>query len=169
MGLLSGQKMELVPMLEEAIERLQIGISTYLIDDYSIRLKPQPPDDAVHLAECVLCYAMTINPINEPARLYERTHDNLIRKEAIELVANVEVSKALSYLYAAIILLLAIRTKDPLSELSAPVITRASELSFIIPGTYDICGSGDAAECIKAISAFALVYLQRSLKEKEAK
>ena len=73
-----------------------------------------------------------------------------------------DVAEPLSYLYAAITLLLAIRTRNPFSELSSQLGARATELALYIPNTYDICGSGDAAECIQAINDFSVNY-QRSL------
>jgi hypothetical protein len=85
----------------------------------------------------------------------------LVRKEAIGLVALAEIPEALSYLYAAITLLLAIRTRDPFSELSAQLGARATELSLNILSTYDICGSGDAIECIQEIAAFAMNFKRR--------
>lgn len=145
-------------MLEDAIERLQIGITTNLILVYSTRLKLQPPGDTVLLANCVLSHATAMNPVGESAQQYEKTHADLVRNEALGLVALPEVAEALSYLYAAITLLLAIRTRDPFSELSAQLGTRATELSLYIPSTYDICGSGDAVECIQAIARFAANY-----------
>lgn len=161
MGLLSrlfGLRPEPVRMLEEAIERLQIGITTNLILDYSTRLNLQPPGDAVLLASCVLSHATAMSPVGESAQQYWKMHAEQVRKEAIGLVALAEVAEALSYLYAAITLLLAIRTRDPFSELSAQLGARATELSLYIPSTYDICGSGDAVECIRAIAAFAVDY-----------
>lgn len=161
MGLLSrlfGRRPTPVTILEDAIERLQIGIATNLMLDYSTRLKLQPPGDAVLLANCVLSYATAMNPVGESAQQYGKTHADLVRNEALGLVALAKVAEALSYLYAAITLLLAIRTRDPFSESSAQLGARATELSLHIPNTYDICGSGDAVECIQAIATFAVNY-----------
>lgn len=165
MGLLSkllGRRPEPVTMLEEAIERLQIGIASNLIADYTTRLKLQSPGDAVLLANCVLSHATVMKPLGEAAQQYEKKHAALVRKEALGLAALAEVAEAFSYLYAATTLLLVIRTKDPFSELSAQLGARATELSLYIPSTYDICGSGDAVECIQAIATFAVNY-QRAL------
>ena len=161
MGILNrlfGQKPDPVEMLEGAIERIQIGIATNLIANYNKRLKLHPLSDTVLLADCVLSYAIAMNPDNESAQQYEKTHADLVRNEALGIVAIAEVAEALSYLYAAITLLLAIRTRDPLSESSAQLGARATELSLYIPNTNDICGSGDAVECIKVIAAFAMNY-----------
>lgn len=149
-------------ILEDAIERLQIGIATNLILDYGTHLTLPSPGDAVLLANCVLSHATTMNPVGEAAQQYGKTHADLIRDEALRLAAIPEIPKALSYLYAAITLLLAIRTKDPFSESSTQLCARATDLSLDIPNTYDICGSGDPVACIQAIATFAVTY-QRAL------
>ena len=59
------------------------------------------------------------------------------------------------YLYAAQTLLLAIELRDPFSARAQELGERATELSILIPNTYDICGSGDARECVRAISEYA--------------
>ena len=164
MGLLSklfGRAQDPVRMLEDAIERLQIVIVANLVVDYSVRLKLQPPGDAALLANCVLSHATAMNPVGEAAAAYGRTHSDLIRDEALRLAAVADVVQAFSYLYAAITLLLAIRTRDPFSELAAALGARATELRLSIPNSYNICGSGDAVECIKAIAEFAADYKRR--------
>jgi len=164
MGLLSrilGRKPGPVTTLEEAIERLQIGITTNLITHYSTQLKLKPTE-AVLLANCVLSYAIAMDPIGEPAQQYQKKHSEFVRKQALELAALADVAQPLSYLYAAITLLLAIRTRNPFSELSSQLGARATELSLYIPNTYDICGTGDAAGCIQEINDFSVNY-QRSL------
>ena len=152
---------ETVTMLEEAIERLQIGIVMQLTLEYGSRIRLVPPAEAVTLANCVLSYATAMDPIGEHALHYEKQHTELIRTHAHNLAASDDVAKALSYLYAAITLLLVIRTPSPFSELSARLGARASELSLYIPSTYDLCGSGDAVACIHAIAAFSADYRQR--------
>ncbi len=73
------------------------------------------------------------------------------------------VAKALSYLYAAMTLHLAIRTGDPLSELGVRLADRTAELAIDIPSTHDICGHGDAVQCIRVIGTLAAQYRNRSL------
>lgn len=152
---------ETVTMLEEAIERLQIGIVMQLTLEYSGRLRLVPPAEAVTLASCVLSYATAMDPIGEQALQYQRKHGELVRTQAQQLAAFDDVAEALSHLYAAITLLLAIRTRNPFSELSSQLGARATELSLCIPSTYDICGSGDAVECIQAIATFSMDYRRR--------
>ena len=142
---------ETLTMLEEAIERLQIGIVMHLTLEYSGRFRLVPPPEALTLANCVLSYATAMAPIGEQALEYQRKHGELVRTQAHQLSALEDVAKALSHLYAAITLLIAIRTRDPFSELSSQLASRATELSLYVPSTYDICGSGDAVECIQAI------------------
>lgn len=148
-------------MLEEAIERLQIGIAMNLAMEYGSRLQPGLPNEGILLANCVLSYATAMSPIGEPAQHFEKSHSDLVRRQALELEELAEPAQALSYLYAAITLLLAIRTRDPYSEQANQLGDRAAELSLAIPSTYDISGSGDAAKCIQAISAFAIDYKGR--------
>ncbi len=142
-------------MLEEAIERLQFSIVTDLVVDYSTRLRLGRPSEAPILANCVLSYATAMNPVGDPAKEYYKKHAELVRKRALELAELPRVAESLSYLYAAITLLLAIRTRNPFSELCIQLGARATELSLYVPNTFDICGSGDALECIKGIAAFA--------------
>ena len=160
---LFGRRPTSVTILNDAIERLQIGIAMNLILDYKTRLKFQSPSDAVLLANCVLSYATAMNPIGESAKQHGKKHADLVRDEALRLAVPAKVAEALSYLYAAITLLLAIRTRDPFSESSTQLGARATELSLYIPNTYDICDSGDAVECIQAIATFALNY-QRNIR-----
>jgi hypothetical protein len=153
-----GRKPEPVRTLEEAIERLQIGVAMSLAADYEARLQLNAPNEALLLANCVLSYATAMRPIGEQAQQYEKSHNELVRKEVFKLAELADVPQALSYLYAAITLLLAIRTKDPFSELSSQLGDRATELALDIPNTYDLCGSGDAVKCIQAIDIFSVRY-----------
>ncbi len=66
------------------------------------------------------------------------------------------LSEALSYLYAAQTLYLAFATRNPFSEEAEALGKRATKLSIHIPNTYELCGSGDANECIDAIASYAL-------------
>lgn len=163
MGLFSkilGPHPEPAAILSEAIERLQAGILTNLTLLYGSRL---PPTEALLLANCVLNYAMRMEPLGAEAQSYQESHGDLGREEAMRLSSEPEVAEALSYLYAAITLHLAIRTGQPLSQQAFEVGQRATELSLYIPNTYDICGSGDALKCIQAIRTFAQDYLRRAL------
>jgi hypothetical protein len=156
------RKPDPVASLVDAIERLQIAIASNLITDYGTRLRLQTPGEAVLLADCVLSYATAMNPVGESAQQYGKTHANLVETEALRIATLAEVAEAFSYLYAAITLLLAIRSGNPFSDTSVELGTRATELSLYIPNTYDICGSDDAVCCIQAIAMFATNY-QRAL------
>lgn len=157
MGLIDkilGRKPDPLITLEQAIERLQAGILINLTTEYGTRLKLTPPSDAVVLANCVLSYATVMTPMGERAQQYYKNHGEFVHKQAAELASS-SVAKPLSYLYAAITILLAVRTRNPLSELASELGARATELSIYIPNTYDICGSGDAVECTYVISDYA--------------
>lgn len=158
LGRLLGRKTDPLKTLEDAIERLQIGITMNLMEIYGTRAEPQASREAVLLANCVLSYATVMDPIGEKAQHYKKTHADLIRHEAAGLSRLPMVAEAFSYLYAAITILLAVRTRDPFSELSAKLGARATELSLYIPNTYDICGTEDVAECIKAITTYSENY-----------
>ncbi len=153
-----GQDQEPVKILETAIERLQIGIAMNLAMEYGSRLRLDGPNEAMLLANCVLSYATVMSPIGEEAQNFAKSHSELVGTEALELEELAAPSRAFSYLYAAMTLLLAIRTKDPYSELASQLGDRATELALEIPSTYDICGSGDAVKCIRAINAFSVEY-----------
>jgi hypothetical protein len=155
---LFGREPEPVRILEEAIERLQIGVAMNLAMEYGSRARLQAPNEAMLLANCVLSYAIVIPPIGETAQQFERSHAELVRREALGLEELAEPAQAFSYLYAAITLLLAIRTQDPFSEQASQLGDRATELGLDIPSTHDICGSGDAMKCIQAINAFSIKY-----------
>lgn len=142
--------------LGEAIERLQVGIVSRL----SLNYRDHGQGDAVHLANCVLSYAITMDPVGDEAKSFAREHQQLIHDEARRLAEAEGVPEALSYLYAAITLRLAILQGDPLSAQAVQLSDRADELSLIIPSSYDICGSGDAVHCIKSIAVFADDYLR---------
>ncbi len=158
---LFGRGPEPVRILEEAIERLQIGVVMDLAMEYGSRVRLEAPVEAMLLANCVLSYAIQMPPLGERAQEFERSHAEMIRKEALELEELAEPARAFSYLYAAIILLLAIRARDPYSEQASQLGDRATELGLDIPSTYDICGSGDAVKCIQAINAFSIEYKKR--------
>ena len=142
-------------ILTEAIEHLQMALLTKLTMHYSARF---PRSEALVLANCVLTHAMMVEPLGEAAQKYYKTHNQLVRDEAARLSENATVSKAFSYLYAALTLHFVILTKSPFSEPAAILGNRATELSLYIPSTYDICGTGDAVECVRAISVFAKQY-----------
>jgi len=147
-------------ILTEAIERLQMGLLTKLTVHYSGRFSPK---EALVLANCVLTYAMLTEPLGADAQKYYKAHKKLVHDEAARLSDNLAVREAFSYLYAAITLHLVIQTRSPLSEPAVLLGNRATELSLYIPNTYDICGSGDALECVQAIGVFAQNYLDQAV------
>ncbi len=158
---LFGREAEPARILEGAIERLQIGVAMNLAMEYGSRVGLEAPNEAMLLANCVLSYAIVMPPVGERAQEFESSHAEMIRKEALGLEGLAEPAQALSYLYAAITLLLAVRMRDPYSEQAAQLGDRATELGLDIPSTYDVCGSGDAAKCIQAINAFSIDYKKR--------
>lgn len=76
------------------------------------------------------------------------------------------LAEALSYLYAAPTLYLAYVTHNPFSERAQALGQRATQLSIHIPNTYELCGSGDANECIAAIASYALKFFTAMMQPK---
>ena len=84
--------------LVDAIERLQMGIFTNLLLVYSQRL---PHQEALVLADCVLSHALLVPPIGDEARRYSESHEQVVQREAKQLVELPDVAEALSYGYKA--------------------------------------------------------------------
>ena len=148
-----------VDNLTDAIERLQNGIVTNLTAEYSIRV---PAPRALSMATCTLSYAMAIEPIGDEAQRFYAENAEVVLAEARALADNDRVSQALSYLYAGLTLLIAIKTQNPFSEAAVQLGERATSLAIYVPNTDDICGSGDAVSCIAALHSYAEAYLADS-------
>lgn len=155
LGKLFGGRTSPVAVLVDSITQLQVGILTNLIVEYRSLVAQS---DVTLLAAAVLSEAVLEPPISMEAGDFSRAHSALVREETLKLGRNAGVADALSYLYAAKTLHLAIVTRNPLSEEAERLGGRATELGVYIPNTYDICGSGDATECIHAIGEFAKKY-----------
>ncbi len=148
-----------VTVLVEAITQLQVGILTNLMVGYRSRVAPS---DVPLFAASVLSAAILEPPISAEATEFSEAHSALVREETLKLGENPEVVDALSYLYAVKTLHLAFVTRNPLSEDAEKLGARATQLGIYIPNTYDICGSGDAIECIRAIGEFAKKYREQA-------
>ena len=145
-----------VTVLVEAITHLQVGILTNLIVGYRSGVAPS---DVVALADSVLSEAILEPPTYAK---FAEAHAALVREETLKLNENPEVVDALSYLYAAKTLHLVFLTRNPLSEEAEKLGARATELGIYIPNTYNICGSGDAIQCIRTIAEFAKKYREQA-------
>ena len=117
-------------VLVNSIERLQIGIVTNLGMSYHSLVAPQ---EALVLAECVLCSAILIEPVTPAASGYRLSHLTLIEERAGALASDESIAEALSYLYAALTIHFAIRARAPLSEAAMRLGERAADLSIYIP------------------------------------
>ena len=159
-GKASQRKVDPVSSLTESIERLQAGIVTNLTVAYSTTTSPA---ESVLLATSVVSYAMAVEPPETNAARFSATNRDLVKAKSGELAGNETVAQAASYLYAALTILIAIRSRDPLSEAAQTLGSRATELSIHVPNTYDICGSDDALECIAAIHSYSQTYLNSAL------
>jgi hypothetical protein len=153
-------KTDPVSRLTDSIERLQAGIVTSLTAAYSVTTNPA---DAVLLATCVISYAIAVEPPGADAARFAAANRQLVATKSQELARNETVVEPLSYLYAALTILIAIQSRDPLSEAAVVLGNRATELSLYVPNTYDICGSNDALECISAVHTYAQAYLNDAL------
>ena len=152
--------------LMDAIANLQIGIVTNLIIEYGSRL---PQFDAVSLAGAVLSEVVMEPPTSAEIATFSRAHSTLVRTELLRLSQNAGVlglrhnagvADALSYLYAAKTIQLAL-IGSPQSE-AARLLRHAIELGIYIPNMYDICGSADANQCLIAIGEFADRYREQA-------
>lgn len=148
-----------VGMLADAMTNLKVGVLTNLILNYRSR---EAPSEVTLLAGAVMAEA-TLEPSALPeVGTFAQTHASLVREEALKLCENASVVDALSYFYAAETLRLAMVTRNPMSDEAMTLGERATELGIYIPNTYDICGSGDAGECVRAIAQFAERYREQS-------
>jgi hypothetical protein len=158
-----------ISLLREAIEQLQVGIVTNLILEYLSRVDRA---EVTFLADAVLSYATQMPPLQEETIRFSEAHRDVIDQVLSELSGVEEVAIGLSHLYAAITLQLAVEAglryaagepREVLPELATKLCERASDLGIHIPNTYEICGSGDAGECIRALAKFADDYRKRSV------
>ena len=154
--------------LIDAITNLQIGIVTNLIIEYGSRL---PQFDAVSLAGAVLSEVVMEPPTSAEIATFSHAHSTLVRTELLRLGQNAGflrlrhnagVADALSYLYAAKTIQLALLNRSPLSKEVTDIGARATELGIYIPNTYDICGSADPNQCLIAIGEFADRYREQA-------
>lgn len=152
-------KLDFSKLLDSSIERLRLGIFAQL---YSKFTKEIGENEAKFLAAAVLNYVVTEEPNNNDAQRYFTEKESLITTEAKKLCEIKVLAEACSYLYAAQTIYLAILCHNPLSDRSVLLGNRATELSIHIPNTYDLCGSGDAKQCIIAIAEYATEFFNIS-------
>ena len=149
-------KRNAIPSLEESIGALRLGTFARLQRNFRAS---RTPVEAQFLAAAVINEAVVELPANEDGARYLSSNLELIKSEARRMYADAEIARGLSYLYAAQTILLAITLRDPFSSRAQELGARATALAIHIPNTYDICGSGDALQCIRAIQAFASGYV----------
>jgi hypothetical protein len=163
MGILQWLRSKAVPKaaFADALDRLQVGILNDLMKHYS----DKEPQEALSLASCVLSYAILREPLNDADRHYELAHREDVREHALAVREISSASLALSYLYAGLILHIAMVVKAPFSEAAAALTTRATDLEIYIPNGRDICGNSDAASIVRAIIRFTDEYLRSVFSE----
>jgi hypothetical protein len=91
-------------------------------------------------------------PANEAGSKYLTANRALIDSEAAKLKNDSEVAEIASLLYAAQTLLLAVALGPPMSDQAYRLGERATKLGFWIPSTYDLCGTDNALDAIRAIA-----------------
>jgi hypothetical protein len=92
---------------------------------------------------------------NEAAKTFLKEHEQAVQDESFCYNLGDRCAEIVSYLAAADTLLLAIETGSPMSKRATELGEHLSRLNFYIPNTHDICGSGDALECIRTINEYA--------------
>jgi hypothetical protein len=146
-------------LLEDSITRLRVGLFARLWKRYT---PAYGGDQAKFMSVAILNEALAEEPTSQEAGLFRSRNGDLISREAMTLTLDTQMAQGLSYLYAAQTLLLVFMTRNPFSEAAQLLCQRANDLKIYIPNTYDICGSGDAQDCILAISAFSISFLNES-------
>jgi hypothetical protein len=116
-------------VLEGCIARLRLGIFYHLVREF---ISNHDQSDAELLSAAVVNMALVETPGNEVARAFRQEHIELIEAECSRLHTRPEIAKALSYLYAAQILYVAIATRTPVSEQSWQLSDKATTLSIDI-------------------------------------
>ncbi|HVS83621.1 MAG TPA: hypothetical protein VHE60_17960 [Pyrinomonadaceae bacterium] len=144
-------------VLTEAISQLQAGILTTFMLRFQSRLEAP-----ALLAASILSDLICEPPFSSDAARFQEANAGLVEEAVQEVAEQEDLADPLSYLYAAKTLQLVFITKSPLSDQAVRLGDRASELGIYIPNTYDLCGSGDAVECINAILEFAKAYAQQA-------
>ena len=94
-------------------------------------------------------------PTTREAYDYLERNRILVHREAQRLHEDPQLSKALSYLYAAQILEISAETRRHDHPRSDELLERAVKLGVYLPNTYDICGTGNALDAVLAIAEFA--------------
>jgi hypothetical protein len=156
----SDAPLSLQSALADAMTQLQAAILRNLI----VILRPRVDVSSVVLLSASVLSELASEPaVSDEAKQYFETHSSLVDLTARAVAPREEFAEALSYFYAAKTLYLVFVTKNPFSEEAAALGRKATELGIDIPNTYDICGSGDAKECIHAILEFAGAYWRRHL------
>lgn len=148
-----------VVKLTNAIEQLQSAMLVDLTVHYS---KRDQPSDALLLANCVLTHIMCIEPFGEDGLNFKGQNVDLVVNEACRVPSIERVGTAASYLYAALTLLIAMRTGNPFSEAAMILGERATALGIPIAHPQEISDGNDAFELIDGLSKFAHAYRFRS-------
>jgi hypothetical protein len=147
--------------INASIAKLRLGIFALLMKKY---LPEYGEEKSKLLGAAVLNEATLEKPGNRAAKSFYQENSELIEEEAKNIVLDDKLPKAFSYLYAALTYYFVFTTGKPISKKSEKLGERATDLYLYIPNTYDICGSGDAKECINAISEFAEKFVAENIK-----
>jgi len=157
MGLLSklfgSGKPDFYPVLENGVKMLRLGIFGRLSQEFT---RGHGEQKAALLAVAVLESALVETPVStEQATAFRLGNAKLIEREAERLHQDPAIAQALSYLYAALIINASIMERLPITARGSQLSERATQLQLDIPNTYDICGTGNARDCVFAVAQFA--------------
>ena len=137
--------------LQDSATQLRLAVFSLLVERYAVSLGH---DDAGELAVGIMNHALLEQPTPQ-ALAYERRYKGRIKREAQELWSDAQISEALSYLYAALIMQAAVMERAPITNRGVELANRATQLLLHVPNTYEICGTADAKDCIPAIAQYA--------------
>lgn len=161
-NLFGGGQPDVQRILDEIIQCLRIGIFSYLFKNKYLPVFGE--EEAKFWAVAVLNTIILEEPGNEQARIFYERNKEKILQDAFNISEDKELSIAVSYLYAAQTIYLAVVTKNPFSHKSQELGEQATRLGIYIPNTFDICGSNDPIECINSIGIFAKDFLNKHAK-----
>lgn len=139
-------------LLVRSEQNLSLGIFAQLRKRYSTERSEQ---------DCNLLCAAIVNqlaghsPANKDGEQFLARNRDAVEQGALELQHDEVLAKAVSYLYAAMIVRFSIETAQPVSSQAADILELANRLGFYIPNTFDICGSDNVEDCIVAIDKYA--------------
>jgi hypothetical protein len=139
-------------LLARSEQNLSLGIFAQLRKRYSFGRSEQ---DCNLLCAAIVNLLAAHSPANRDGEQFLARNRDAVEHAALELPHDDVLAKAISYLYAAMIVRFSIETAQPVSSQAAEILEFANRLGFYIPNTIDICGSNNVEDCVLAIDKYA--------------